>query len=219
MTNRLGQLDVPLAVLITLGERLVETQPSIRAAMQALYGRSAINDQEPALAQLVQATYVLETDRQTDLEAAKANLNAAYQERGVSPLVARALIQMLGKFLDLAHGEGPPSDPTTQARIAELYTDIHAPQAAIAAWQQTVSTPEFSRRFMSEIEAILDSLELPQVVHAYFATAGWKVTEGAGSTGSDINLAVTPGPVAIAELASRFEDTPSLLSLLRRVGR
>ena len=201
--DRLKQLPVPLSVLFIIGERLSTAHPGLQPMLQPLYRQRAPTDAELALQPLVEAARVLDTD----LNEARARLDSAYAQRGKSALVARALIQTLGRHLDLAQQRGLPADADLQARVAELHTETGAWEAAIGAWQQIVSTPEWSRRSMSAIEAILDPLDLWDTVRTYFSTAGWCVAARADTPGVRDSLRLTPGAGVNAELGRRFQDT------------
>jgi tetratricopeptide (TPR) repeat protein len=202
--EHLRQMDVPPAVLISIGERLADAYPRVRPLMQTLYDEQSLPDAEPALAPLIQATRLF----QSDLDMAKSRLDAAFAARGTSPLVARALIQFHHKYLELAQNIGRPPDAAVQARIAELQTEIGAWQAAIVSWQQIVSTPEWSRRSMANIDAILGPLDIVDVVHTYFTTAGWSGAQASDLRGAGHSLLVSPGSAVNLELARRFKDTP-----------
>lgn len=196
---------LPVIATVVVGEQLAARMPDVRSALTDLYAAQRPAVEEQGAGFLLNAHSLLDRGNVSD---ARGELDKAAAARGSATLFLRALIQAHERYVALATASGAVVDPEIRVRIAQMNEEGGWSFEAIAAWQQTVSIPEWNRRSMTAIENILDRLSLDDLAHLYFATAGWKVSAAVpDDLGTFIERRVTPNQGATAEIAGLVGDT------------
>ena len=196
---------LPVTALLVVGEQLAVRAPAIRGALTDLYAKQGATVDEQGAGFLLSTHRLLDAG---DVNDARGELDKAAAARGSSTLLLRALIQAHERYIATVTATGAMVDAEMRVRVAQMNEEGGWWFEAIAAWQQTVSIPEWNRRSMTAIENILDRLSLDDLAHLYFATAGWRVSAAVSDDlGTFVERRVAPNQSATAEIAGLVGDT------------
>ncbi|HVG56761.1 MAG TPA: hypothetical protein VM846_20130 [Vicinamibacterales bacterium] len=203
--NDLARRRLPITATLVVGEQLAVKAPALRGALADLYAKQGATVDEQGAGSLLSAHRLLDAGHVDD---ARGEIDKAVAARGSSTRLLRALIQAHARCISVATASGAAVDPELHVRIAQMNEEGGWSFEAIAAWQQTVSIPEWNRRSMTAIENILDRLSLDDLAHLYFATAGWRVSAAVSDDlGTFVERRVAPNQTATAEIAGLVGDT------------
>jgi tetratricopeptide (TPR) repeat protein len=202
---RLNALTLPVEGRLVIREALFARNGSLRSVIAPAYAIEESATADPATLSALRAHLHLDGG---DTDAALAALDEGVDAPVASPIVRLAQLDAYRRYLAAAAGRGRPSDPALLARVAELYAEGQWWEESVNAWQRTVSVPEWNRRSMAAIEAILDRLSIVEVAKIYFATGGWTATKFTTSTAGPAAFRITPGASSNAEVRNQFDLTP-----------
>lgn len=196
---------LPVLSKLVVGEQLAVRTPAIRSALTDLYAKQGATADEQGAGFLLSMHRLLDAGSAND---ARSELDKAAAARGSSTLLLRALIQAHERYITTVTAAGAMVDAEMRVRVAQMNEEGGWWFEAIAAWQQTVSIPEWNRRSMTAIENILDRLSLDDLAHLYFATAGWRVSAAVSDElGTFVERRVAPNQNATVEIAGLVGDT------------
>jgi tetratricopeptide (TPR) repeat protein len=205
LPKRLDALHLPANSLLFVREALFARTGVLRRMMPA----DSVPDDPAASRATLHALVAHRALDAGDLDAALAALTGDVNSEPTVAIDRKVQLDAFERYMTAASEAGRSPEPALLGRVAELYARGEWWEESIRAWQRTVSIPEWSRRSMDAIEAILDRVSIEEMTRIYFQTAGW-ISEpyGAEAEPGPAALRATPGSSWNAELRAQFEATP-----------
>jgi len=205
LLDRLTALGLPLNSFLFVREALFARSGVLRSAMAA----ASVLDDAGSAASTVRALQAHRALDAGDLDAAHAVLTGDTDADAPTPLDRKVQLDAYERYMAAASEAGRSHEAALLARVAELYTRGEWWEDAIRAWQRTVSIPEWNRRSIDAIEAVLDRLSAEEMARIYFHTAGWTTAQYGTAEESPTGFwRATPGPSLSSGLREEFDATP-----------
>ena len=205
ITTHLESLNLTTEAFLVVAERILSARPELRPAFSQLY-RAREAGAQPLLTQAVLRTHLLLDAG--ELDQANALLQETAAPEDTSPIALRMQLDVRLRYLPLWEQAHRSADNAAVARVAQLYAAGLWWEDAVRTWQCLVAVPEWNRRSMAAIAAIVDPLPLVDLARIYFATSGWHATVGTPAGTDLLPFTVTPGASLATDLREHFSATP-----------
>jgi hypothetical protein len=205
LTEHLERLDLNTEPFLVVVERILTARPELRAACASVYRSREAKSQQTLTQSVLRTHHFLDAN---ELDQAAATLQDMIVSDNASTIELRMHLDVRLRYLALwerAHGS---TDSAVVARVAQLYAAGQWWDDAVRTWQSIVSVPEWNRRAMAAIAAIVDQLPLVDLARIYFTTGGWQAHIDRSEGAEPLRFLVTPGAMLSADLREQFAATP-----------